>query len=138
LAVDQLEPTFKQSSIMRLPPPLPSKNGRNHGEQSQQQEPVKKLPPPPPKVNAKELALQQLESAAQKWTTQRQTVIKLLEEMILELNDVHEKSSIARVGGRGSSLAGFGVATAGVVLAVPTGGLSLLAVLPGLAGTLHI
>ena len=119
---------------MRLPPPLPSKDGRNQVEQSQQPEPVKKLPPPP-KVNAKELALQQLETAAQKWTTQRQTVIKLLEEMILELNDVHEKSSMARVGGRGSSLAGFGVATAGVVFAIPTGGLSLLAVLPGLAGS---
>jgi hypothetical protein len=40
---------------------------------------------------------------------------------------------MARVGGRTGSLVGFEVATGGILLAILTGGLSLIAVLPGLA-----
>jgi hypothetical protein len=88
------------------------------------------LPPPP---NLADISLRRLEASAQNWVTQRKKVLRMLEEMIRELDDLHNKSGMARVGGRTGSLVGFGVATGGILLAIPTGGLSLLAVLPGLA-----
>lgn len=133
---------------MSQPPPLPSRTKRQQStsrtdeKKEEQPKPVlpslpslpslpqKKLPPPP---KTKEIAMKNLEDSAKNWIKQRRAVISLIEEMITKLNNLHTNSTYAKIGGRTGSLAGFGVAAGGVILAPVTGGLSLLAVLPGLA-----
>jgi uncharacterized protein (DUF697 family) len=133
--------------VVSSTPPLPSRNGRARQEISEEEKktnlppvPVKLPPPPPikstslpPPPDSKNISFNQLEEAAKKWVEQRRQVIQLMETMILKLNKIHTNSTYARMGGRTTSLVGFGVAAGGVLLAPVTLGLSLTAVLPGLA-----
>ncbi|KAL0490335.1 hypothetical protein AKO1_006503 [Acrasis kona] len=124
-------------------PPLPDKTNRGGNQLTSIQ--TTNLPPAPkrtssgsslpPTPNLREARLRQLQESAEKWVSHRKHLIRSMDNMILNLNDVKEKGLMASVGGRTGSLVGLGMMTGGVVLAPFTLGASLLAVPAGLAVT---